>query len=103
MADSLPGRRTQSILVVDDNEVNAALLKEMLTSRGYPAIAVTSAAAAEAEIRREAPDLILLDVVMPGKNRLRIVPRTQGRSEDAPDSNRHDYRPQRAGRPPEGN
>ncbi len=27
-----------------------------------------NAAAAEAEIRREAPDLILLDVVMPGKS-----------------------------------
>ena len=39
----------------------------MLTRRGYPTVAVQSAAAAEAEIRREAPDLILLDVIMPGK------------------------------------
>jgi putative two-component system response regulator len=48
--------------------VNAALMKEMLAGRGYPTIAVQSAAAAEAEIRREAPDLILLDVIMPGKS-----------------------------------
>ena len=68
MSDLLPGRRKQSILVVDDNAVNAALLKEMLTGRGYAAVAVQNAAAAEAEIRREAPDLILLDVVMPGKS-----------------------------------
>src|SRR5271154_2567399 len=60
-------RRKQSILVVDDNLANAAMLKEMLVMRGYQAIAVQSAAAAEAEIHREAPDLILLDVVMPGK------------------------------------
>jgi putative two-component system response regulator len=40
----------------------------MLVSRGYPTVAVQNAAAAEAEIRREAPDLILLDVVMPGKS-----------------------------------
>jgi len=40
----------------------------MLSSRGYHTIAVQNAAAAEAEIRREAPDLILLDVVMPGKS-----------------------------------
>jgi putative two-component system response regulator len=68
MGDLLLGRRKQSILVVDDNLVNAALLKEMLAGRGYQTVAVQSAAAAEAEIRREAPDLILLDVVMPGKS-----------------------------------
>ncbi len=68
LADSLAGRRKKSILVVDDNVVNAALLKELLTSRGYPTVAAHSAAEAEAEIAREAPDLILLDVIMPGKS-----------------------------------
>ena len=68
MGDLLAGRRKQSILVVEDNEVNAALLRELLASRGYPAVAVHNAAEAEAEIRREAPDLILLDVIMPGKS-----------------------------------
>src|SRR5229473_810955 len=68
MGDLLAGRRKQSILVVDDNLMNAALLKEMLASRGYQTTAVTNAAAAEVEIRREAPDLILLDVIMPGKS-----------------------------------
>lgn len=67
MGDLLVGRRKQSILVVDDNAVNATLLKELLSSRGYHTIAVQNAAAAEAEIRREPPDLILLDVIMPGK------------------------------------
>ena len=67
MGDLLAGRRKQSILVVDDNVVNAALLKELLGSRGYPTVAVHNAAAAEVEIQREAPDLILLDVIMPGK------------------------------------
>jgi putative two-component system response regulator len=68
MGDLLAGRRKQSILVVDDNVVSAALLKELLASRGYQTVAVQNAAAAEAEIRREAPDLVLLDVVMPGKS-----------------------------------
>jgi len=68
MGDLLAGRRKQSILVVDDNLVVAALLKELLVSRGYPTVAVQNAAAAEVEIRREAPDLILLDVIMPGKS-----------------------------------
>jgi putative two-component system response regulator len=68
MGDLLAGRRKQSILVVDDNLPIAVLLKEMLASRGYQTVVVQNAAAAEAEIRREAPDLILLDVVMPGKS-----------------------------------
>ncbi len=67
LGDLLAGRRKQSILVVDDHELNSEMLKDMLASRGYQTMAVPDAAAAEAEIRREAPDLILLDVVMPGK------------------------------------
>jgi putative two-component system response regulator len=68
MGDLLAGRRKRSVLVVEDHVVNAALLKELLSSRGYPTVAVHNAAEAEAEIRREAPDLILLDVIMPGKS-----------------------------------
>jgi putative two-component system response regulator len=67
MGDPQTGRRKQSILVVDDNVVNAALLKELLASHGYPTIAVQNADAAEVEIARQPPDLILLDVIMPGK------------------------------------
>jgi putative two-component system response regulator len=68
MGDLLGGRRKQLILVVDDKLMNTELLKELLGSRGFRTVAAQSAAAAEAEIRREAPDLILLDVVMPGKS-----------------------------------
>jgi len=67
MVDPTAGRRKQSILVVDDNAVNSTLLKELLASRGYPTVAVQNAAAAEVEIARQPPDLILLDVIMPGK------------------------------------
>jgi putative two-component system response regulator len=61
-------RRSPRILVVDDNPDIVLLMQELLASRGYNAVAVADAAQAEAEIRREAPDLILLDVVMPGKS-----------------------------------
>jgi putative two-component system response regulator len=67
MVEVISGRRKQSILVVDDHRLNAELLREMLQMRGYQASVVSSAADAEEQIRRVAPDLILLDVIMPEK------------------------------------
>ena len=67
MVEVISSRRKQLILIVDDHRLNAELLREMLGMRGYQAAVVASAAAAEEYIRRDAPDLILLDVIMPGK------------------------------------
>ncbi|HUN90293.1 MAG TPA: HD domain-containing phosphohydrolase [Terriglobales bacterium] len=55
------------ILVVDDNRDNALMTKELLRTRGYEVQTAENAAVAEKIIRENAPDLILLDVVMPGK------------------------------------
>ncbi len=67
MGDVLAGRRKPSILVVEDNPQNAEVLCELLSSQGYRIVSAPDAAAAEIEIRRDPPDLILLDVIMPGK------------------------------------
>jgi cyclic di-GMP phosphodiesterase len=61
-------RRGQRVLVVDDNPQTMTLMRELLANRGYEVIAVPDAALAELEIRRELPDLILSDVIMPGKS-----------------------------------
>jgi putative two-component system response regulator len=61
-------RRASRILVVDDNQDIMMLMKELLSTRGYEVVAVSDAAQAEAEILRHAPDLILSDVIMPGKS-----------------------------------
>jgi putative two-component system response regulator len=68
MGDVLASRRKPSILVVDDYPQSAELLRELLGSRGYQIVAVQHAAEAEEEILRNPPDLILLDVIMPGKS-----------------------------------
>ena len=67
MGDLLTSRRKPSILVVDDHPENAMELSELLSTRGYRSVSAQDAAAAEIEIRRAPPDLILLDVIMPGK------------------------------------
>ena len=65
----VPGRRrAPRILVVDDNPGNILLTRELLASRGYEVSSVDSAEAAQQAIQKQHPDLILLDVVLPGKS-----------------------------------
>jgi len=61
-------RRIPRILVVDDNVNTMSLMQDLLSSRGYDVVAVPDATQAEAEILRRPPDLVLSDVVMPGKS-----------------------------------
>jgi putative two-component system response regulator len=68
LVELLVQRRAARILVVDDNPDTMMLMRELLEIRGYDVVAVPDASQAEAEIRRQLPDLILSDVVMPGKS-----------------------------------
>jgi len=63
------GRRHKPrILVVDDNQDIMLLMQELLATRGYDVVAVPDAAHADVEVCNCPPDLILSDVVMPGKS-----------------------------------
>jgi adenylate cyclase len=53
------------ILVVDDTPQNVLLLADLLASRGYAVVTAASGAEALQRIGEEAPDLVLLDVIMP--------------------------------------
>ncbi len=68
MGDLLPRRRAPRILVVDDQPGIAGLMSQLLTMRGYDVTTASNAEQAEAEVRRQLPDLILSDVMMPGKS-----------------------------------
>src|SRR5712691_7693396 len=68
MGDLLPHRRPPRILVVDDQPSIAGLMSQLLTMRGYEVVTAADAQQAQAEVRRQAPDLILSDVRMPGKS-----------------------------------
>jgi cyclic di-GMP phosphodiesterase len=61
-------RRLPRVLVVDDNPNTMTLMRDLLSSRGYDVVAVPDAAQAESEILRRLPDVILSDVIMPGKS-----------------------------------
>jgi diguanylate cyclase (GGDEF)-like protein len=56
----------ECILLVDDQPVNLRLLANLLVSRGYEVRAVTSGKMALTVVQTAKPDLILLDICMPG-------------------------------------
>ena len=55
------------ILVADDTDLNRELLTSILTSEGYKVIEAEDGNQALDEIRKHKIDLVLLDVLMPGK------------------------------------
>ncbi len=58
--------KKKRILIVDDDPVNMQLLEELLTENGYRVDASSDGSEALEFIENESPDLILLDVMMPG-------------------------------------
>ena len=68
MGELLIHRRIPRILVVDDNAEMVELMRELLVSRGYDVVAVRDVEQAEIEIHRHSPDLVLSDVIMPGRS-----------------------------------
>lgn len=56
------------ILVVDDIAANVKLLADLLTVKGHAVVSAASGEEALAKIVAEQPDLVLLDIMMPGMN-----------------------------------
>jgi class 3 adenylate cyclase/AmiR/NasT family two-component response regulator len=61
-------RSPPRILVADDNPANVDILRTRLVSQGYDIITATDGQEALEAARREQPDLILLDVMMPKRD-----------------------------------
>lgn len=60
--------RAARILVVDDTPMNVKLLADVLGMRGYEVITAGGGREGLEKVRRERPDLLLLDVMMPDMN-----------------------------------
>jgi twitching motility two-component system response regulator PilH len=58
----------KKILVVDDSKTELFHLSDMLTRGGYAVSTAENGEAAMKQLNADKPDLILMDVVMPGQN-----------------------------------
>jgi putative two-component system response regulator len=63
-----PRPRAQCVLVVDDHLDNQKLMAGLLDSRGYEVSTASNADEAQRRVHEKHPDLILLDVIMPGRS-----------------------------------
>jgi CheY-like chemotaxis protein len=70
-------RRTK-ILVVDDEPEMRDTLREILANEEYDVVTAADGREARAAIYREAPDLILSDILMPGISGLELLQKVRG-------------------------
>ena len=56
----------KKVLIVDDSATDTHLMSEMLKKNGYTVVSATSGEEGITKAKQERPDLILMDIVMPG-------------------------------------
>jgi len=71
------------ILAVDDEPANLALLNKVLTRQGYDVIEAVDGPSALAAVAASAPDLVCLDVMMPGLDGIEVCQRLRRQPEHA--------------------
>jgi CheY-like chemotaxis protein len=64
---------THRILVVEDTPLNLELARDVLEAQGYEVLEATNADECFSILRETRPDLILMDVQLPGKDGLQIT------------------------------
>jgi len=80
--DSLTGAPLR-LLLVDDDQALAAMLREFLELQGFGVATVADGEAALAEVGRAPPDLVVLDVMLPGMDGFQVLTRLRA-SHDLP-------------------
>ena len=74
MPDVTPGK----VLVVDDDRSNVELLTRLMTREGYRVVSALNGALALDAVERERPDVVLMDVNMPGVDGFEACRRLKG-------------------------
>ncbi len=70
-----PFKKADRILVVDDSSDNVFLIQAILEEEGYKISTASDGPTALAKVEESAPDLVLLDVMMPGMDGFEVTKR----------------------------
>jgi CheY-like chemotaxis protein len=62
--------KTKTILVIEDNELNMKLVKELISIGKYRMLEANDAESGIQQIREQRPDLVLMDIQLPGMDGL---------------------------------
>ena len=71
---------TRTIMIVEDDREIRALLADLLTREGYAPVCVENGAAMDRALMQACPDLIVLDIMLPGEDGLSICQRLRSKS-----------------------
>jgi putative nucleotidyltransferase with HDIG domain len=63
----------EQILVVDDEEAIREVVSTMLESKGYRCTAVSNGRAAQEQVKKSTPDLVLSDMIMPEMDGIKLL------------------------------
>ena len=66
----MPGKK---VLIVDDDQTTVLALSMLLRKHGFDTVAAADASMAPTVARREMPDLIIVDMGLPGGNGLQLL------------------------------
>lgn len=75
---------TTQILIVDDDQELRDLLRDYLVRQGIEVSVLHDAASLEKRLERERPDLIVLDLMMPGVDGLTALRQLRAAGDDIP-------------------
>lgn len=72
-----------TVLVVEDNDVNRELVEDLLSVAGYAVVACPTGEEAMTWLSANRPDLILMDINLPGQDGLALTREIKARQETA--------------------
>ena len=69
----MSGDDSKTVLIVEDNELNMKLFNDLLETQGYKVVQVDNGDEALGIVKTARPDLILMDIQLPGKSGLEVT------------------------------
>lgn len=73
----------KTVLVVDDNELNRFIAAQVLHARGFAVPQASGGADALSLIGAHAPDVVVLDIQMPGMSGFEVIERIRSSADEA--------------------